>query len=157
MKIGIIVYSYTGNTLSVAERLKTTLEEAGDMVVLESIKAKDENPNLAKIELNVIPDARQYDQIIFATPVRGFSVSPIMKAYLENCPNLDAKPIACFVTHAFPFPWLGGNSTLKMMKKLIEAKHARVVSTGIVNWGSKKRESDIQKILTDFSDRKIWS
>ncbi len=157
MKIGIIVYSYTGNTLSVAERLKTKLQEAGDLVVLESIKAKDENPNLTKIDLNVLPDARQYDQIILATPVRGFAVSPIMKAYLEQCPNLDAKPIACFVTHAFPFPWLGGNSTLKMMKKLVEAKHARVVATGVVNWGSKKRESDIQKILTEFSNHQIWS
>jgi hypothetical protein len=157
MKIGIIVYSYTGNTLSVAECLKTKLEENGNLVVLESIKAKDENPNLTKVELNVIPDARRFDQIVLAAPVRGFAVSPIMKAYLENCPCLDGKPIACFVTHAFPFPWLGGNSALKMMNKLVKAKHARVVSTGVVNWGSKKRESDIQKIVSEFADKNTWA
>jgi len=154
MKIGIIVYSYTGNTLLAAERLKAKLQNSGHIVSLESIKAVDENPNQTKVELTVIPDPKPYDRIILASPVRGFQVSPIMKAYLEQWPNLDNKPVACFVTHAFPFEWLGGKTAIKMMTDLVSKKQARLVGTSIINKG--KSEADIVKMLNHLSDEALW-
>ena len=154
MNIGLIVYSYTGNTLSVAERLKDRLAQANHNVTLISIKAKDENPNQTKIELTVIPDPLAYDRIILASPVRGFQVSPIMKAYLQQWPILADKPVGCFVTHAFPFPAMGGKTAIKMMTDLVQAKQAKVVVTGIVNGG--KRESDIVRLLDHLSDEASW-
>jgi flavodoxin len=154
MNIGLIVYSYTGNTLSVAERLKDRLAQSNHNLTLISIKAKDENPNQTKIELTVIPDPANYDRIILASPVRGFQVSPIMKAYLQQWPILTDKPVGCFVTHAFPFPIMGGKTAIKMMTDLVQAKQAKVVVTGIVNGG--KRESDIVRLLDRLSDEAFW-
>lgn len=157
MNIGLFVYSYTGNTLSVAQRLKTKLEESGHRVGLESIKARNENPNQTQIDLTVIPDPQTYDQIILATPVRGFAVSPIMETYLEQWPNLNQKPVACFVTHAFPFAAMGGKSTIKMMMKLIQDKQATIVATGIIDWGNFRRETQIQKLIAEFTDLRTWA
>ena len=157
MNIGLFVYSYTGNTLSVAQRLKTKLEESDHHVGLESIKARNENPNQTQIDLTEIPDPQRYDQIILATPVRGFAVSPIMKTYLEQWPTLNQKQVTCFVTHAFPFASMGGKSTIKMMTKLIQAKQATVVATGIVDWGNFRREAQIQKLIAEFTDPRTWA
>jgi flavodoxin len=156
MNIGILVYSYTGNTLSVAQRLQTKLEGIGHTVALISLKATDENPNQTKIELTGIPDVSSYDRIILASPVRGFQVSPIMKAYLEQVTTLKDKPVACFVTHAFPFAWLGGKSAIKMMTDLVKAKQGMVSCTGIIDWGNRKREAEITALLDRFSQESSW-
>jgi len=42
MKIGIILYSYSGNTLFVGEKLREVLLKKGHEVSLERIKASDE-------------------------------------------------------------------------------------------------------------------
>lgn len=156
MNIGILVYSYTGNTLSVAQRLKAKLEGVGHTVALISLKAKDENPNQTKIELTVVPDMALYDRIILASPVRGFQVSPIMKAYLQQGLTLKDKPVGCFVTHAFPFAWMGGKSAIKMMTELASAKQAKVACTGIIDWGNRKREAQITAFLDHFSNESSW-
>lgn len=155
MNIGIIVYSYTGNTLLASERLKERLQNSGHRVTLEAIKASDERPNQTKIDLTVVPDPTHYDRIILASPVRGFQVSPIMKAYLEQWPILNNKPVACFVTHAFPYEWLGGKTAIKMMSALVNKKQARLVATSIINKG--KSETDIVKMLNHLSDEALWS
>lgn len=157
MNIGIIVYSHTGNTLSVADRLKAQLETLGHQVNLETIKAKNDDPNQTQIELITTPTPLSYDVILLGTPVHGFQVAKIMKAYLQQWPQLNQKKVACFITHTFPFPWMGGNSSIKQMIKLIETKNAKVCASAIVNWGSKHRESNILNLLTLFSDQKIWS
>jgi len=156
MNIGIIVYSYTGNTLNVAQRLKDQLESKGHTVGLESIKAKNEDPKQTQVELSTTPNPSNYDAIVLGTPVRGFQVSPIMKAYLQQMPELNQKKVACFVTHTFPLPWLGGNQTINAMRKLVEAKNAVVSANAVINWGSKHREANIIDLLTRFSDPKTW-
>ena len=155
MNIGIIVYSYTGNTLLAAERLKEQLQSIGHTVSLQSIKAKDEHPNQTKIELTVIPDPTVFDRIILASPVRGFQVSPIMKAYLEQWPILTDKPVACFVTHSFPLEWMGGKTAIKMMTELVLKKQAKPVASSIINKG--KSEKDIITMVNHLSDEKVWS
>ena len=44
MKIGIIVHSHTGNTLSVAERIRSELVEKGYDVELKRVSAENEDP-----------------------------------------------------------------------------------------------------------------
>jgi len=79
MKVGIIVHSFTGNTLTVAEKVKETLEKAGHAVTLERVIVKDENPNApTPVTLEAAPEAAGYDLALFAAPVRAFSLSPGM-------------------------------------------------------------------------------
>jgi flavodoxin len=152
MKIGIVVHSKTGNTYGVAEKIKDALIKNGHSVTLEKVTAINEEPSEPqKIQLSVIPKTDIYDALIFGAPVRGFSLSPVMDAYLMQISTLKGKKICCFMTQSFPFPWMGGNRSLKRMKALCEAKNGNVFESGIINWMNKKRENMITDTVKKFS------
>ncbi|MEA4896916.1 MAG: flavodoxin family protein [Christensenellaceae bacterium] len=146
MNVGIIVHSHTGNTLSVAQNLKQTLSSAGHAVSIERVSAlNDEEADVQKIKLNEIPDVGLYDVLLFGAPVRGFSLSPVMQAYLAGIQSLGGKKTACFVTQFFPFAWMGGQRALRQMCDICKNKGASLYGTGIVNWSrAKAREKQIE-------------
>lgn len=152
MKVGIIIHSHTGNTLSVAEKLKDALAAKGHSATLERVSAVNEDPSAqGPVELKNIPEASSYDALIFGAPVRAFSLTPAMKAYLAQLSTLKDKKVGCFITQQFPFAWMGGNRTINQMKTACEAKGAVLFSTGVVNWSSKKREEKITDVLNKLS------
>lgn len=153
MKIGIIVYSQTGNTKSVALKVQEKLLAAGHTVNMEEIKVTgDYNPGTKDIPFKTpVPDAGQYDALVIAAPVQAFSLCAVMKGYLAQCTSLQNKKAALLTTQAFPFPWLGGNRAIRQMKRLCESKGALVCETGIVNWGNKERENMITDVVDRFS------
>lgn len=92
MKIGIIVYSHTGNTLSVAWKIEQAIRAAGHEVRTEKVEPVIDNPNSdTPAELKSSPDVDQYDAVVFASPVHAFSLSRIMKHYLLQLPDLTGK------------------------------------------------------------------
>ncbi len=122
MNIGIIVHSCTGNTLSVAEKLKESLTLKGHKVTLERVTAVDESPQASTFQLQTIPRIESYDCLFIGEPVRGFSLSPVMSLYLTQLTNLKDKIIGCFVTEFFPYPWMGGSRAVNQMRKLCDQK-----------------------------------
>jgi flavodoxin len=150
MNIGIIVYSITGHTLSVAQKLNEKLLTNGHSVSLERVIAiNDEQTDIGKIQFSNAPSVEKYDALIFGAPVRGLSLSAVMAAYLSKFTSLKGKKIICYVTQYFPYPWMGGNRSIKQMKKICESKGAKIFDTGIVNWSNSKRE----KKITDLVDK----
>lgn len=143
MKKCVVFYSKTGNTLSVAEKFK-------DFDLLE-IKAELDDPNIEHPNLTQIPDFSDYDHVVFATPVHGFQISKVMRTYLTQVLDYHDKVVDLFITHFFPFAWMGGNGSLRQMKKLIESKGGSVRYRTSINWKSKKRESVIEKMVVDYS------
>ena len=57
MDIGIMVYSQTGNTLSVAEKLKEALSEKGHTVTVDRVTAQGEVAPGRSVSLEQMPDA----------------------------------------------------------------------------------------------------
>jgi len=152
MKIGIVVHSHTGNTLAVAESLKEALLKAGHSAVIERISAVNENSSAGgKIELKNKPSLSGYDYLIFGAPVRAFSLSPVMKAYLSQVSSLNGKKASCFVTQQFPFPWMGGNQALRKFRAACAAQGANLVKTGVVNWSRKNRQEQISEVVKDLA------
>jgi flavodoxin len=153
MEIGIIVHSQTGNTLSVAERLMEKLTAAGHSVSIERVSVvNDDEMDIQKIRLSEKPDISSYDLLIFGASVRGFSLSLAMQAYLAGVGSLAGKKTACFITQGFPFPWMGGNRSLKQMTELIASKGSAPYGTGIVNWpNAEKREKLITAVAEKLS------
>lgn len=150
MNVGIVVYSLTGNTFAVAESVKQALIAGGHSVSFETIKAKNEDPNYAgSVELTQAPQLEGMKCVVLGGPVRGFATAPIMKAYLQQLPDLKGLPVYLFVTHHFPWAFLGGNSAIGMTRKLVEAKNGRVIGSGVVNWSSKHRVDNIQVLTKD--------
>ena len=152
MKIGIIVHSKTGNTLSIAKVLQEKLLKAGQTVDIERLIPVDEKQNDAKkIQLKTIPDISKYDALIFGGPVWGLSISPVLASYLSNITSLQGKKVAIMVTQFFPSPKLGGNQAIAQAKKICEAKDAVVCGTGIVNWSRIRRGKMITEVVEKLS------
>lgn len=148
MSIGILIYSLTGNTLEVAEKIQKKLEEKGSSAVIERIEISKESPNTpAPIVLKNIPDVSKYDKLIIGSPINGFSLSAPMKTYLDQHGNIKGKQINCYVTQHFKQPYLGGNRGIRQITDLCKANGGRVRHSAIVHWSSPKRAEMIDETV----------
>ncbi len=150
MNVGIAVYSKTGNSLSVAEKVKKDLERKGFSVTMLAIEASGEGPNTKLINA---PDISSYDTLVFASPVQAFSLALPMKLYLENMASLKDKKVFCFVTQHLKKSWMGGNHAVKQIKEECIKKEGSISYSGVVNWSSSKREDQINEIVKTISSR----
>jgi flavodoxin len=110
MNVGIIVYSQTGNTLSVAQKLEGAL------------KANGHAAGIARVEAGSTPDVSPYDLVIFAAPVQAFALAPAMKLYLSQISSLAGKKVCCFVTQQLKKAWLGGNHAVRQIQAACKGK-----------------------------------
>lgn len=146
MNIGLIVYSQTGNTLSVIETLRSKLAAAGHSATVERIEIEGKYAPGQPVQLKTTPDPTPYDALVLAAPVQAFSLVGVIKPYLGKVGSIAGKPVACLTTQAFPYAWMGGNRAIRQMKALVEANGATVRGSGIVNWSRKTREQQIQEV-----------
>ena len=150
MHIGIIVFSQTGNTHSVAMRLEEKLVRAGHLVNIERVEIFGElNPRVTDIQFKTRPQVDTYDALVFAAPVMAFALSPAMKSYLGRIGPLEGKKVACLITKQLPFYWTGGRQAVNTMKKICQSKDGAVCGSGIVIWSSSRRE----EMIVDVVDR----
>ncbi len=135
MNIGIVVYSQTGNTRSVAAKLEQALAAQGHRVALQDVKLAAERKQGAKtFEFGPLPRVDEFDALVFGSPVEAFSLSPVMAKFLEALPSLEKKKVACLVTQGFPYPWLGGNRAVRQMQRQCQARGGTVVGSAVVGW-----------------------
>ncbi len=152
MKIGIIVHSQTGNTLSVAQQLLEAFKAAGQTANIEKISSAHGTSDPKNIKIEILPDLSAYDALVLAAPVQAFSVSPVMKAYLPQLPALNGKKVALFVTKGLPFNWTGGSKAISQMKSAVESKGGNVVGTSILVWGGASgRDKKIADLAGQFT------
>ena len=151
MNIGILGYSQTGNTLSVAERLAERLTSGGHTAAIERVTLQGEpKPGTPAVLLNA-PDPAGYDALVFASPVQAFSLAQAMKDYLTQVEGVSGKPVVLFSTQHLRHAWLGGNKAIRQMTALCEAKGGRICGSGGVGWSRKDREARIAELLDRLS------
>ncbi|MEA4873450.1 MAG: hypothetical protein VB076_11670 [Synergistaceae bacterium] len=152
MNVGIIVYSHTGNTLSVAHKLEKALKAAGHEAIIARIEPVNDDPqSRAPVRLKSAPDISLYDAVIFASPVRAFSLDPVMKLYLSQISSMTGKRSYCFVTQHLKKAWMGGNQAVRQIKNACKAKGSDILSSGIVNWSGITRDNQIDDIVGRLS------
>jgi flavodoxin len=145
MKTGIIVFSQTGNTLSVAEKMKEKFLKGGFETEIKQIMQTDvNNRDPKKIEIKNMPDLSAYDVIIFASPVQAFSLAAVFKAYLEKIDPLEGKVTLCYVTKGLTFKKTGGNKAIKIITDIVLSKGGDIKASGIICWN----KEDIQSAQT---------
>ncbi len=147
MKILMLIYSDTGNTLLVAKKIKQEMETKKNKVIIVMVPKKSINEKKV-MTFNIV----DYDKIIIGSPVHAFSLSSVMKDYLNQINEFKQKEIACFVTQQFSKSWLGGNRAINQIRKLVNNKNGMIIKTGVVNWSNKDREKQIERIAIDFSN-----
>jgi len=140
MKIGIMVCSQTGHTLSVAMRLQETLAAAGHSASLERVGT-----------VRVRPEIDAYDALVFATGVQGGEPAPPMVNYMAQLPVLQGKQVACLATGFFPVAGWGRDQTLAKMQEVCEARGATVCGSGSVGWFSLDRKRQIVEVVEALS------
>jgi len=148
MKIGIIVYSKTGNTLQVAERIAAKLTKMGEHVEIQRFTAEEESAQSSRpVRLHKTPNPNLYDALIIGSPVKAFSLDPAMTMYLQQAAFTNQVPTFCFLTQYFKKPWMGGNHAMKQLLSQLSEKGITAQPLGIVNWSNAKREAQINKIV----------
>lgn len=143
MKIGIVVYSQTGHTQSVAQKLEHQLVKLGNEVVLERLNPAESGRRTKDACLSDLPALDGYQALIFCSPVHGFALAPAMKGYLQQMSLVSALPVALLLTQSFPHPWMGGKQAMGQMQQICRQKGAVVKGDLIVNWSSSRREQQI--------------
>jgi flavodoxin len=151
VNIGIIVYSQTGHTLSVATKLKEKLAEGGHSVHLVQLETVEPvRMYTADAQLKTKPAIDTYDALVFSAPVQGGAPAPPMGSYLEQITSLQGKKVACLVTGIFPAGW-GRNQTIAQMKAICASKGATVCGAGTVGWWSLGRKRQIAEVVDRLS------
>lgn len=152
MNIGIMVYSRSGHTLSVAEKLRDRLAGDGHAVRLEEVKAPPgpPQPGRTDVPLETVPQIDAYDALVIGCPVWGGIPASPMAAYLEQLPTLAGKQVLCLATGVFPAGW-GRNQCLARLEAICEHKGAAVVGSGSVGWLSLRRGRQIARVVADLS------
>lgn len=151
MNIGIIVYSKTGHTLSVAVQLQEALSAAGHTAALKRIEAAGPvSPTATHVPLKTRPEIAGYDALVFGAPVWGGAPAPPMASYLEQLASLQGIQAACLVTGIFPPGW-GRSQTLARMQEICESKGAALCGSGSVGWLSFRRKRRIAEVVQDLS------
>lgn len=152
MKIGIIVYSQTGNTLQVAQKLQAALSAAGHEAALETVTVASGDPrDMTAPVLTNAPDPGRFDILYFGSPVQAFSLARAMALYLSQLPSLGGKHAACFLTQQLPYAWLGGNRGLRQMAAAVTQKGGEALPVGIVQWSNKQRAARIDALVNELA------
>ncbi len=146
MKKAVVFYSLTGNTKIVAN-----LFEGFEQL---EIKTNNNYPQSKDNALVETPDISDYDELIFACPTHGARMAKPMVKYMNQLNSLEGKVIYLFITHYFPYKWMGGSQTLKQFRKLVLSKGGEVKAAVSVNWKSRNREKLILDMLNTFGIKK---
>jgi flavorubredoxin len=149
--IGIIVYSRTGHTLSVAKRLQEKLSAAGHTVTLEQLEISGPvRLGAASTELKAKPAIAPYEALVFGSPVQGgVPVAPMM-SYLRQISSLEGKRVGCLVTGFFPAAW-GRDQTVAQMSEICRSMGATVCGGESVGWFSLRRKQQITRAVDSLS------
>jgi NAD(P)H dehydrogenase (quinone) len=146
MKIAVVIYSYTGNSFSIGQKIVRFLLNQNHEAQLIRVNVTDDQPSKTDVQLGNIESVAPFDKVIFGSPVRAFSLAPAMVKYLKQVESLSGKTVSCFVTKQLPFSWTGGTSALKKMISLCVEKGAVIDKTAIINWSDKNRD----RMIDDF-------
>jgi flavodoxin len=151
MNVGIIVYSRTDHTLSVARKLEERLSADGHAVTLEQLEiAGPVNPSATRAALKTRHAIDPYDALVFGSPVNGGRMSAAMNSYLEQVPSLQGKKVFLLLTHFFFRGW-GAEQTIAQMTEVCESKGAAVRGSGTVRWTSLRRRRQIARAVDSLS------
>ena len=149
MHIGLMIYSETGNTLSVAQKVSDTLTAAGHTVEIRQITIQSREKSDSPVALKDAPSAEGFDLLIFGAPVQAFSLCRAMTQYLKQLPSLRGVTTGCYLTQGLPKKWMGGNRAYKTMRNLLMAHGAaEPVRIGHVHWRADERDQQIAELVT---------
>lgn len=150
MKVGIVVYSKSGSTFEIANKIGAKFDNMGFAVDILRVDAHEEKIGRdTEVSLQNSPAIDNYDILVFGAPVHAFSLAEGMKKYLNQLSSVQNKKICCFVTKKLPFRWTGGFQALAVMESILKTKGGALLSKEIF-FQTPKDKSDNKKKIENF-------
>lgn len=143
MNVGIVIYSETGNTKSVAQKAQERIGGAGHDTEILEVKA-----DKSRLKLTDLPPVDGYDMLCLGSPVHALTLANPMKLFLKELPPLDGERVTFFATQALPFSWLGGNRAMRVFHRAVVDKTGKPLRAGTVHWASRGKDQEIEAIVT---------
>lgn len=149
----VVYYSYSGNTKSVAEKIKTITN--GDLFEIKTVQeyprnytdvvnqAKKEKEQDFKPELSENIDITGYDTIFIGSPVWWYTFSTPVKTFLSQH-DFSGKTIMPFCTHGGG----GASNTYTDIEKLCPGAD---VKTGFTSYENSAKESEIEQWINTLA------
>jgi len=142
VNIAVVVYSESGNTRRVAERVRSRLLEKDHTVQYLELQT-----GTGRRELVDEPSVEGYDMICLGAPVHHLAVAKPMKLFLRSIQALHGRTVAYFVTQGQPVAALGGTQAMRTLKRMIATRAGVPVRAGIVRVNRKQSEHEVQRIV----------
>ncbi|MDR2611554.1 MAG: NAD(P)H-dependent oxidoreductase [Deltaproteobacteria bacterium] len=148
----VIVYSVTGNTMNMAERIRARV--GADIVRIETVEsypegdqlipyAKKERDELRKPTLKgPLPDVGPYDMIFIGSPV-WFHGLPAATSLFLAAMDFQGKPLAPFLT-------AGGGPGEAMAALRGSARNARLLEHRVITRYSSRPDEDIDREIDSW-------
>ena len=152
MKIGIIFYSFSGNTKRASTYIKEDLQFENTTIELIELKPLPEEKNFFKQSkqalFKVKPqlekvnyDLSGYDFLVFASAVWAFTFTPALRTYFDKVTGLEGKMAGCLITYG---SGTGSKKALRELETILREKGAHVVFSKTCS-GYKTRKKDYLK------------
>jgi flavodoxin len=136
MNIGIIIYSSSGHTVTVAKTIAERFRKDGHDVDIKLLLATGmPRPGSKRFSISNAPtseDIDGYDAIVFGGPVWFFRASPVILKFLGRIENLGEKKVIPFVTQLSPWPSFGGNQALRSMEFRLKGSGGKVLPGEVI-------------------------
>ena len=147
MKVGIVLYSQTGNTQRVIDDLRVKLEARGIQVEVHSILPATAADAQSRPEAAPPLDGSSSCQLwVVAAPVQGWAPAKPMTEFLKSAAFPAGSRAVLLVTQGFWFPWFGANQSISGLRKLCEERGLDVLDHGIVSWLGRGLEQRIHTV-----------
>jgi len=149
----VVYYSYSGNTKSVAEKIKTITN--GDLFEIKTVQeyprnytdvvnqAKKEKEQDFKPELSENIDITGYDTIFIGSPVWWYTFSTPVKTFLSQH-DFSGKTIMPFCTHGGG----GASNTYTDIEKLCPGADVKI---GFTSYENSAKESEIEQWINTLA------
>lgn len=146
MHIGIILYSMSGHTASIAKAIAERFRKENHDVDIKLLMVTGmTHPGSKRFSICNLPESEDidgYEAIIFGGPVWLFKASPVILKFLGWLEKLHGKRVTCFVTQLAPWPSFGGYQALKAMSDQLKESGASVLPGESIQYffGSNKQK-----------------
>lgn len=159
MKIGLVFYSFSGNTKRVFEYLKEKFLSCGDEVEFIQLKPVNEPKSFFRQGLSAflknkpllsgeIPyDLEGFDYLILGSPLWAFTFAPALRSYLDKVKGLKGKKVRILFTYG---SGAGLDKGIRELKELLENKGAQVESFLGLSGSKVKDKNYLEEKLKDF-------
>ena len=154
MKTLLVYYSYTGQTKVIVDRISSLID--CDVVELKPIVSfgeydqvveeyQNNESDKSRVEIEELSiDLDKYDKVIIGTPVWWYSITPVLREFLNKY-DLSKKKVYPFATNA---GWLG-----RTFKEITDICNGDIQKELSIKFSEDYRE---QKCLTSEEEINTW-